>query len=223
MSTLRRALLPYRNAVIAALGPMDRVLARALFSIRHLPRLVRDGWSAPLPPLLKRLFLQGLASTEHATVLVETGTYLGDTSWWFKREFSRIHTIEVDPFLHAQAMRRFRRQPHVTVHLGDSGQLLREIVPHVNQRALYWLDGHYSGGITGLGEAECPVMAELEASYGLAKAAFVIAIDDARCFGHDPGYPSIAAVRERVAALSGGRDELSVENDVIIIRQPKQT
>jgi len=219
-SAFRRSLLPYRNAAVAALGPMDRALARAVFSIRHLPRLVREGWPAPLPPLLKRSFLHGLARAEHATVLVETGTYLGDTTWWLKREFSQIHTIEVDPFLYAQAVRRFRRHPHVTVHLGDSGQLLPAIIPLVNGRALYWLDGHYSAGITGTGATECPVTAELNAIYRFSTESFVVAIDDARCFGHDPGYPSIAEVHDQVAALSGGRDHVSVENDMIIVRQP---
>lgn len=220
-SAFRRAMLPYRNAALAALEPMDRALARALFSIRHLPRMVKEGWPAPLPPLLKRSFLHGLARAEQSRVLVETGTYLGDTTWWLKREFSQIHTIEVDPFLYVQAVRRFRRHPHVTVHLGDSGQLLPAIVPLVHEPALYWLDGHYSAGITGMGATECPITAELAAIYQFAEGSFVVAIDDARCFGHEPGYPSIAAVLTQVAELSGGRDHVSVENDMIIVRQSK--
>jgi len=158
-----RRSLPYRNVAVAALGPMDRALARAVFSIRHLPWMVREGWPAPLPLLLKRSFLHGLARAEHARVLVESGRYLGDTTWWLKREFPQIHTIEVDPVLYAQAVRWFRRHPHVTVHLGDSGQLLPAIIPLVNGRALYWLDGHSAARITGTGATECPVTAEMNA------------------------------------------------------------
>ena len=55
---------------------------------------------------------------------------------------------------------------------------------------------------------------------GNARAPFVIVIDDARCFGDDPAYPAVEAVRGRIAALSLGRDLVTVENDMIIVRQP---
>lgn len=219
-SAVRRAWLPWRNRLIALFPRGHRVAARMDFSLRHLPRLVRRGWSSPLPPLLKRSFLQGVARDEHAAIPVETGTYLGDTTWWFRNDFERLYTVEVDPFLHAQAQRRFARLPHIEPLLGDSSTVLAGIVPRIERKALYWLDGHYSAGITGTGETHCPVRDELESIYGLAKSPFVIVIDDARCFGQDSGYPSLADIRDRVASLSGGRDVVTVENDMILIRQP---
>ena len=217
-SSFRRASLPYRNAAIAALGPFHALVAGAEFSVRHLPRLARNGWSSPLPPLLKRSFLHGIAKKEGMAVFVETGTYLGDTSWWLKGVFPRIHTIEIDPFLCAAARRRFSRFPHVNVHLGDSSTVLPSITAGISQPALYWLDGHYSAGITGSGPLECPVMAELDAIYKLSTAPFMIVIDDARCFGHDPAYPSMTDFRKRIAEISGSQPAIGVENDMIIIR-----
>ena len=219
-SSFRRASLPYRKASIAAMGPFHPFLACAAFSVRHLPRLARNGWSSPLPPLLKRSFLHGIAKREGMAVLVETETYLCDTSWWLKGVFSRIHTIEVDPFLCAAAGRRFSRFPHVSVHLGDSSAVLPSIITGISQPALYWLDGHYSAGITGSGTLECPVMAELDAIYELSTAPFIIVIDDARCFGQDPAYPSMTELRQRITDISGGQPAISVENDMIIIRKP---
>ena len=40
-----------------------------------------------MPPLLKRAFLRGIAKSEAARNFVETGTYLGDTSWEYRNEF----------------------------------------------------------------------------------------------------------------------------------------
>ena len=84
---------------------------------------------------------------------------------------------------------------------------------------MYWLDGHYSAGITGTGESHCPLLKELESIFTLTTSPFVIAIDDARCFGNDPAYPTIDSLRELVAALSRSSVTVSVENDMILIRR----
>jgi len=219
-SAMRRAWLPWRNRLIALVPGLHRLAARLDFSTRHLPKLSSAGWSAPLPPLLKRSFLRGIARDEHVRVFVETGTYLGDTTWWFRNDFERLYTIEVDPFLSDQAKARFASMHHIEALLGDSSGVLVDVVPRIESKAMYWLDGHYSAGITGAGESHCPIMAELAAIYGHARAPFVIVIDDARCFGDDPAYPSVAAVRDRIASLSEGRDAVTIENDMIIVRQP---
>ena len=219
-SATRRRWLRYRNRLIALMPGAHRLAVRTDFFLRHLPRLAANGWTAPLPPLLKRSFLRGIARDEHARILVETGTYLGDTTWWFRNDFERLYTVEVDPFLHEEAKHRFASLSQVEPSFGDSSTILSSIVPRIDSKALYWLDGHYSAGITGSGTTHCPVMAELEAIYGLAKVPFVVVIDDARCFGDDPSYPTVSCVRDRVATLSHGRDIVTVENDMILIRQP---
>ena len=219
-SRMRRAWLPWRNRLIKLFPRQHRFASRLAFSIRHLPRLASVGWSAPLPPLLKRSFLRDIARDKKARVFVETGTYLGDTTWWFRNDFERLYTIEVDPFLNDQAKSRYARMHHIEALLGDSSNVLVGVVPSIESKALYWLDGHYSAGITGSGESHCPVMAELAAIYGCARAPFVIVIDDARCFGTDPAYPAVSAVRECIASHSEGRDAVTIENDMIIVRQP---
>lgn len=219
-SAMRRAWLPWRNRLIALVPGAHRLATRLDFSLRYLPRLSSAGWSAPLPPLLKRSFLRGIAREQKARVFVETGTYLGDTTWWFRNDFERLYTVEVDPFLNEQAKARFAGMHHIEPLLGDSSSVLGSIVPRIDSKAMYWLDGHYSAGITGSGESHCPIMAELVVIYGHARAPFVIVIDDARCFGDDPAYPTVAAVRDRIASLSNDRDVVTVENDMIIVRQP---
>jgi len=218
-ASIRRSCLPLRNRLVAMFPWLSGVTSRLDFGLRHLPQLTRDGWSAPLPPLLKRAFLKGVARDERARVFVETGTYLGDTTWYFRNSFEELHSIEVDPYLFAQAAARFRGDRRIVVHQGDSGDVLPAIVPTLTKKCLYWLDGHYSAGITGAGVSHCPVLKELDSIFTLSNAPFVIVIDDARCFGNDPAYPAVAQVRDHVKVLSRGAASVAVENDMIIIRQ----
>jgi hypothetical protein len=146
-SAIRRIWLPYRNGLIALFPGLHRFVSRLEFSIRHLPRLASVGWSAPLPPLLKRWFLRGIARDEKARVFVETGTYVGDTTWWFRNDFERLYTIEVDPFLHDQAKSRFARMHHIEALLGDSSSVLVSVVPSIESKAMFWLDGHIPPGL----------------------------------------------------------------------------
>ena len=56
--------------------------------------------------------------------------------------------------------------------------------------ALFWLDGHYSGGETARGKKDTPILEELITIFG-AKEEHIILIDDARLFGSAKDYPSL--------------------------------
>jgi hypothetical protein len=83
---------------------------------------------------------------------------------------------------------------------GDSGKVLSGLVERLNGPALFWLDGHYSGGETALGDLHSPVWAELKAIFGGMRHSFVVLIDDARCFGTVGGedYPAVDDIRRWV-------------------------
>ena len=151
---------------------------------------------------------------------METGTNLGDTTWWFRNDFERLYTIEAERFLNDQAKNQFARMPHIEALAVYSSSILANVVPSSESKALYWPDGHYSAGITGSADSHSPIMSESAAIYGFAHAPFVIVIDDARCAGTDPAYPAVSAVRECFASLSEARDAVTIENDMIIVRQP---
>lgn len=160
----------------------------------------RSGWQTPVPALFKRLVLKREAHRIGARDFVETGTLRGDTVWYFRKDFHRLFTIEVQPELARLAARRFRRHPHVRVIVGDSAHELRSIVPLLEGPTLFWLDGHYSGGYTGRGAADCPIWDELAAITSRGELLFTICIDDAASFGSDSAYPrmeELAAYVER--------------------------
>jgi hypothetical protein len=60
---------------------------------------------------------------------------------------------------------------------GDSGKELPKIVTQLDTPAIFWLDGHYSAGITAKGDTECPIFEELEAIFEPDKSCKHILID----------------------------------------------
>ncbi|MBD2771526.1 hypothetical protein [Iningainema tapete] len=86
----------------------------------------------------------------------------------------------------------------------------------LKQPALFWLDGHYSQGITARGDKDTPILEELDCILSYPDLGHVLIIDDARCFGTDPAYPNI---NELKSFIFNKRDyvEVSVQDDSIRI------
>ena len=85
----------------------------------------------------------------------------------------------------------------------------------INGTAIFWLDGHYSGGITALGNKECPVLEELETILK-SHIQHVILIDDARLFNGTNDYPTIDELKF-IISKSKFEYNIFIENDAIII------
>ena len=123
--------------------------------------------------------------------------------------------------------KRFRNASNVSLWLGGSETHMAAIVRELDltsRKALFWLDGHYSGGVTGRTEHDCPLWFELEAIKGSGRNDHVVIIDDARCFPKDPSnlsghedaaYPEIGMVIQRLKAINPHYD-VKIENDNII-------
>ena len=146
-------------------------------------QIKKHGFLLPLPPFVKRSLILRYASDHDCQILFETGTQYGDTPWLFRSHFESIYTIELSPMLAAMARTRFRRHTHIKVVEGDSGEKLAELLPSLQSKTLFWLDGHYSAGVTARGSSDCPIYAELRSIADLCLVPYVILIDDARCFG----------------------------------------
>jgi hypothetical protein len=134
--------------------------------------------AGPLEPA----FLAQLAEAFGLRAFVETGTFLGHTSAIAGGIFSEVHTIELSAKLAAQARARFAASPQIQVHEGDSAELLPQILAKLAVPALFWLDGHYSEGITARGRGNTPILAEIAAIVRSGRKDAVILIDDLRLF-----------------------------------------
>jgi len=131
-----------------------------------------------------------------------------------------VVTIEVSEELARAAAASLADRPGVEVRHGTSRDVLPKVVDP-SEPALYWLDGHWSGGITGGKDDECPVLAELE---GIATGHpdDVILIDDARLFlapppaPHDPAqWPDVGQLVEAIAAAKPGH-RVVVAHDIVV-------
>lgn len=169
-------------------------------SRRELAQWVHDGCEGAAPHRVKQGLVRSYARKHNCRVLVETGTYLGGMVYAMRHDFDRIFTIEVDDALARMARRRFAGRVNINVLQGDSATVIADVLRDLREPALFWLDGHYSGGFTGMGAKETPIVEEVEAVFAHEVKGHVLLIDDARCFGTLPDYPTLEAFREKAAA-----------------------
>lgn len=184
--------------------------------LREVRRWEQAGCPAPPPHLIKQRILREYAEQYDCKVLVETGTFYGDMIDAMLQDFSELYTIELSEDLHKTACERFKGEPKVHLIQGDSGKELAKLVPKLTQRALFWLDGHYSAGDTALGDKETPVFEELDHLYSLSNLEHVILIDDAREFGGNSAYPTLETLEAFIQDRFDGYT-LSVDTDIIRI------
>lgn len=174
-----------------------------------------------LPPAaLKQQVVRDYGTRFGLEILIETGTFKGDMIFAVERQFKEAHSIELGRDLFEQARQRFASFPNVHLHQGDSGKVLPELLKTIRQPILFWLDGHFSEGITARGATDTPIVEELRAIYHHNPTGHVVLIDDARLFTGKGDYPSIDEVRRQLDQWSPGT-HLEVADDIIRLHRAK--
>jgi len=110
---------------------------------------------------------------------VETGTYLGNTTFWAASYFKNVYTIEISPEISKKTASKSGCPKNIEFIIGDSRNEIPKVVDKLQGRTIFWLDGHWCSGAGGK-ENECPLIEELKAISKCDKP--IILIDDARCF-----------------------------------------
>ncbi len=154
-------------------------------------------------------FLRTLRTLFPLTAFVETGTYLGDTAAIASTLFPSVHTIELSEALAQKAVIRFAMVPHVRVHQGDSATMMAKVVGQLDGPTLFWLDGHYSEGVTALGSQNTPIREELRMIAQTAPRGSVILIDDLRLFDGNASQPNVPPSMHGYPSLNEIYTELS--------------
>lgn len=175
---------------------------------------VRSGRKVAAPHLQKQIMIKDYARQRHLTVFVETGTYRGDMVEAVRNSFERIYSIELSPLLHQRAAQRFAKHKHIRILLGDSTQVLPTVLTEIAQPCLFWLDGHFSAGITAKGSKNTPVSDELRYIFNHPIQRHMILIDDARAFNGQNDYPTLRELEDYLKGL-GYSGAFVVQNDVI--------
>jgi tetratricopeptide (TPR) repeat protein len=190
------------------------VLVAGMTAVFSQPRLEMSG------DHLDEALMQRLIELFHVDVLVETGTYMGTTAEKASKYFKEVHTVELSEKLHKDAQERLKAITNIHCHQGHSGDVLKALLPKVEGRVLFWLDAHWSGGVTALGTTKSAIRDELSAiNASVQKENCVILIDDIRAFHGKKedaaffgGYPTL----KELQALLPANYEFYVLGDVAI-------
>jgi hypothetical protein len=179
-------------------------LGLLLRSGRHTRAWIDQGRPAPVPHPVKVRNILAIAELFSIKTLVETGTQAGATLAATLAYFDRLYSIEIYEPSVAAARKRFAREPKVTIIHGDSATALPALVATIAEPILFWLDGHYSGKGTGMGEDHSPIIAEIGHILKLrSPGRDAIIIDDARLFVGKDGYPPLAKFLEDMKTAFG--------------------
>ncbi len=184
-------------------------------------RWKKNGSIVPPPHQVKQLAIEEYAAAFRCKTLVETGTYLGDMVFAQLANFDKIYSVELSKELWVNAKKRFNNESNVELLNGDSGTVLYDLLPRLNDPAIFWLDGHYSGGVTAKGAKECPVFEEIDAILGKGMNDNIILIDDARMFIGANDYPDLATLENYIHKKSANY-KMEVKDDIIRITPGKK-
>ncbi|OGH88684.1 MAG: hypothetical protein A3J93_01140 [Candidatus Magasanikbacteria bacterium RIFOXYC2_FULL_42_28] len=194
----------YEHSLKLVIVKIKQQILKIINRSRYFARmkLITDWYRAgrPLPPphIIKERIIKKYRRQFGINTLVESGTFLGDMIAATLQNFKRLYSIEVSSKLAIQAKQRFDAEKKVTIIEGDSGKVMASLLQQINEPVLFWLDGHYSAGITGKGELETPIYKELDTILNHQIKNHIVLIDDARLFVGKDDYPTLAELKKFV-------------------------
>ncbi|MFZ2620732.1 MAG: hypothetical protein WAX89_07665 [Alphaproteobacteria bacterium] len=200
-------------------NPLTYALGKGVMStirfVRTVQNILQRHRLPALLPIQKRALLLEIGKMYNLNVFFETGTLYGDTVAYMAPHFKRVVSYELAPDLHKANVKKLNKLKNIELHLGDSGKLMPQHLKALNEPAMFWLDGHFSGGATAHGDLACPVEQELHGILSHPVKGHVIAIDDARDFLGLDGYPTIGQLQRFVNRYPGYM--LRLNSDIFII------
>lgn len=158
----------------------------------------RRLYQAPSPQFIKKAVL--LRNALFNATWVETGTYLGETTKFLSENGKFVYSIEPESNLCARATLKFKKYSNIKIIKGLSEDVFPQLLPTLSGSVNFWLDGHYSAGITFKGPQDTPILDELKIiTNNISKYDFIcVMIDDVRCFNPNQAeyrtYPPLNAL-----------------------------
>lgn len=176
-------------------------------------------YDSPSPHFVKQSCL--LRNGFPSATWIETGTYLGQTTQLLSKNASKVYSIEPEPKLFARARNFFRNYSNVEILSGTSEDVFPILLPRIGGDVNFWLDGHYSAGITFKGQQDTPILDELDCiSRNINHFSKVcVLVDDIRCFNPRlPEYASYPSVDKLVEWANKHQLIWHIEHDIFIAK-----
>lgn len=178
---------------------------------------LRGGLNQPDSHFTKRKRISDIQNKFCYNVFFESGTFYGSMISAVKLLFKQNYSVEIFKPLAMNNIRYFKNFKNISILFGDSSQCIAEVITkELDKTFLFWLDGHYSGKGTGIGNEISPILIELDTIFKSELKAFSIIIDDWRLFdGID--YPSKDDVLSLVNSFSSFNLTILVDGDALVI------
>ena len=179
---------------------------------------LQNGFPIPAPPEVKRSVLKrnGIPGANW----IETGTYLGETSFYLSNFFNHVTTIEPNFELHERAKEKYKYIKNIDFVLGASETKFDHVMLSHSGKLNIFLDGHYSGGITSKTEYVTPLVVEVDSIIkNLEKFDEIrLFIDDIRCMNPEieefSEYPSLGTILQKISGMSSN---VSIQHDILCL------
>lgn len=163
-------------------------------------------------------------------IFIETGSQYGDgIQMALDAGFKTIYSIELGVDLYSHCIERFKGVSNVHLYKGDSSLVLPELLKDIKELATFWLDSHYCGIGTAIGNFNSPIMEELEAIKNHPIKNHIIMIDDLRGWYKDTyGFDTLDLMKKikeinpnYTFILEDGYDynlEIVYSNDILVAK-----
>ena len=181
---------------------LPKKLRKFLVELLQMQQWRARGYLENAPQLVKQnLFVKyGVPQAQW----VETGTFLGETTDFLSNSYSFVYSVEPEKELYKNAMKKFLNQ-NVELFNGVSEDVMPSLLLRLKGDINFWLDGHYSAGVTFKGNKDCPVEEEL--------------IDDVRLFlPTNTTYSDYPSIDFLVDWARVNNFNWRVEHDVFVMR-----
>jgi hypothetical protein len=164
---------------------------------------------------VKESVIRSMANARGIRTFVESGTLHGDMVAAVATDFDHIYSIELSRELYWLARLRFIGRRNVHLVQGDSSEKLASVLERIDSPSVFWLDGHYGGGLMARGKKDVPIVEELSAILAHGVHDHVIVIDDVGIFERAEGDTPSLAELERQITSSRPASEFVVEDNMI--------
>ena len=166
--------------------------------------------------------IKALQKRTGAKVFVETGTFLGNTAYRCSKIFEKVVTVELDKTLYEKARGYLACRGNVECICGDALKELPGILARADvKESLIFLDGHFSGGKTALGDMPEPACEEIKVLAEYREKISGVVVDDFREFGADNGWPHRWELLREIEASLGKEFDYTVHLDQVIVWRKK--